>query len=120
MGKRRRSVSISKLTQQYKQRRKQQLKPPYECPFCWKVSCYVKKKKPFVLVYCTSCKQGEILPLHPVFDMIDYYCMVLDKYHSDAWNEPVFRFRIMSRRLYERLQNNITIGKIVVNVLGGE
>lgn len=103
-----------RLTALYKRRMKLGLKPPYPCPWCWKETCRVKVKNPFVFVYCPVCDKGELMPYSKFYKPIDYYCILVDSVHEKNRPMPIFRFHRMTRKKLTKLERFITIGKVEV------
>jgi len=112
MGKRRSKVleQQMRLKRFFQGQKRNSLKPPYLCPYCLKRQMFVRRKGPFVGVICYACKKGEILPHHPTFRDVDYYCMVVDKVTSGK--NPVFTFKDLPSERLEFLQKHVSLGII--------
>lgn len=66
-----------------------------------------------VLVGCTNCQIGDILPRHPTFKTTDMYHAIADNWRTGKI--PIFHYDIMRDSVYEFLREHITLGKIKVD-----
>jgi len=70
-----------------------------------------EKGKLLVLIGCKQCGVGDLLPKHPTWKSVDLYHAVVDN-----WTEgkiPVFKYPRLPEKVYDFLQDNVTLGKIV-------
>ena len=117
-----RKSKLPQVLRQTKQARRHKvysrMQSPWACPRCSKFTVYYKKDKDCIFIYCVEEGQGEVMPLHPTYSLIDYYCVWADlKYHEcfdEPWIEPVWRFRRMHADKLQDLRKRVTLGRIEV------
>lgn len=83
-----------------------------QCPKCYNYTMFVAEKgKLLVLVGCTHCQLGELLPKHPTWKAVDLYHCVVDNWRNGK--VPEFKYNKLPEKVYDFLQDNVTLGRIV-------
>lgn len=100
-----------RLSRLIKSQRRRSLKPPFLCPWCFKETVYAKIRKPFIFIYCARCQKGEVMPLHPTFKVVDYYCFFVDSVIENKI--PTFVFPRLTSQELKRIRSGITLGEVV-------
>jgi len=91
---------------------KGRIEPPWICPYCFGERMRYIEKKPLVFIHCPDCDRGEVMPLHPVWRKVDYYCFLVDNVLKGA--QPIFKFDRMDFDTYMFVNRAITLGKLEV------
>jgi len=100
-----------RLTRLAKSKRLRALKPPFLCPWCLQETIFAKIRKPFIFIYCSRCKKGEVMPLHPTFKVVDFYCFFVDYIVKNK--VPIFVFPRLTSRELNYIRSKITLGEVV-------
>jgi len=85
---------------------------PFDCPWCHRRTFFVKRRESIIIAYCAFEKLCEVLPFHPTFEPVDYYCMVYD--NVTKGKIPKFVFEKLSQDTLRSLKRRTTLGEIVV------
>jgi len=105
--------AMEKLQRLRRKRFRDSIEPPWTCPFCMKEYMYYETKMDVIFVYCQACKQGELMPQHPTYEPVDYYCFVVDNKFEGT--KPVFHFFTMDFETYMFLNTHISLGVLKVD-----
>jgi len=68
-----------------------------------------------VLIGCSKCSLGEMMPRHPTWRAVDLYHFILD--NVSKGKIPEFHYPKLTGDDYEYLRENVTLGKIVCNLV---
>ena len=116
MGRRRSSALLlqQRIKETYKQLKLRRIKSrtALQCPRCYNYTMFITEKgKLLVLVGCTHCQLGDLLPKHPTWKAVDLYHAVVDNWRNGKI--PEFKYDRLPERIFDFLEDSITLGRIV-------
>lgn len=100
------------------------------CPRCFHYTMFIKARgRLLVLIGCSDCNIGDVMPRHPTWKSFDLYNFLCDNWrsliaHEHNQNVPVsvpeFHYAVLTDTAFEYLREHVTLGKITVGTVTEE